>query len=132
MAKESDMRVTDFPMKFSLIDSPVRRYVSPNWHWKYLRGIQCVLLATHGIVSPNPEFFDATFGKDDEAEEWYGKFSKLSPDEKDELLDLLAQLVRTRSKGGLIKKNSKFSSLLDHYYPNGRVFMDGPIRKEDQ
>jgi len=148
------IRVTGFPMKFSPINSTVRRYVSPNWHWKYLRGIQCVLLATHGMVSPNPEFFDAAFGKDfeeftkilsmperyiiyrdryrDEAEEWYAKFSKLSPDEKEELLDLLAQLVRTRNKGGLIKDNSKFSSLLDHYYPDGKVFVDGSIKKGNQ
>jgi hypothetical protein len=99
------------------------------------------------MVSPNPEFFDAAFGKDfeeftkilsmperyityrdgyrDEAEEWYGKFSKLSPDEKDELLDLVAQLVRTRSKGRLIKENPKFLNLLDHYYPDGKVPTSG-------
>ena len=30
---------------------------------RYLRGIQCILNATHGVVGPKRKFFEAAFGK---------------------------------------------------------------------
>ena len=49
-------------MRFIPMTDVKRDYVSDKWRWRYLRGIQCVLLATHGLVSPNPDFIRAAFG----------------------------------------------------------------------
>ena len=29
-----------------------------------LRGVQCILLSTHGVVGPKKKFFEKAFGKD--------------------------------------------------------------------
>ncbi len=60
-------RIWSFPMKYSPISgkfSKNRKYIGKQWNKKYLRGIQCILLATHGVVGPKKEFFERAFGKD--------------------------------------------------------------------
>lgn len=54
--RELGIRITGFPMRLIPMDDVNRRHVAPGWKWRYLRGIQCILLATRGLVSPNPEF----------------------------------------------------------------------------
>ena len=66
LSQEHDVAITGFPMRYIPINDIDRQYVSPGWHWRYLRGIQCVLLATHGMVSPNADFFAAAFGESSE------------------------------------------------------------------
>lgn len=137
------IRVTGFPMRYVPITGVSRNYVSSGWYWRYLRGIQCILHATHGMVSPNPDFFHAAFGRNYEefteilampdryiiyrekysnnlAAEWRALYRKLSSDEKDEFLRLLEQLNKVKDKMELINKNKKYKELLEHYYPNGK------------
>jgi len=60
-------RIWSFPMKYAPIRGNFcknRKYVGKHWNKKYLRGIQCILLATHGVVGPKRGFFEAAFGKD--------------------------------------------------------------------
>lgn len=60
-------RVWSFPMKFTPVrgeEAITRKFVGSHWNKKLLRGIQCVLLATHGIVGPKKHFFEEAFGKD--------------------------------------------------------------------
>lgn len=62
-----DTRIWSFPMKYSPINGEFcknRRYVGKYWNKKYLRGIQCILLATHGVVGPKKQFFERAFGRD--------------------------------------------------------------------
>jgi len=140
LSEELGIRVTGFPMKYSPVDSVVRRYISPKWKWKYLRGIQCVLLATHGMVSPNPEFFAAAFGNNyeeflnilsmperyiihrnaykEEAKDWLREYKKLSESERNALLDVLAEIVRTKNKIKVFRENKRFLHLLNYYYPD--------------
>jgi hypothetical protein len=40
-----------------------RKFAGKHWTPRYLRSIQCILQATHGVVSPRREFFEAAFGK---------------------------------------------------------------------
>ncbi len=40
-----------------------RKYIGEHWNKKYLRGIQSILLATHGVVGPRKQFFEKAFGK---------------------------------------------------------------------
>ena len=59
-------RIWSFPMKFSPITgdfSKNRKYIGEKWNRKYLRGLQCILLATHGVVGPKKAFFEKAFGK---------------------------------------------------------------------
>jgi hypothetical protein len=59
-------KIWSFPMRFSPIageDCKNRKYVGEHWNKKYLRGIQCILLATHGVVGPKRKFFEKAFGK---------------------------------------------------------------------
>jgi len=59
-------RIWSFPMKYSPVLgewSKNRKYVGEHWNRKYLRGIQCILLATHGVVGPKRQFFEKAFGR---------------------------------------------------------------------
>lgn len=60
-------QIFSFPMKYSPISGEFcrnRKHVGEYWNPKYLRGVQCILLTTHGIVGPKREFFEKAFGKD--------------------------------------------------------------------
>lgn len=59
-------RIWSFPMKYSPIlgeHGKDRKFVGENWNPRYLRSIQCILNATHGVVGPKRKFFEAAFGK---------------------------------------------------------------------
>jgi hypothetical protein len=56
--------VTSFPMRYIPLDTKDRKHISPNWTKTQLRGIQCILHATHGVVGPRRPFFEKAFGKD--------------------------------------------------------------------
>ncbi|MFH1113207.1 MAG: hypothetical protein V1792_04740 [Pseudomonadota bacterium] len=121
-----------------------RGYVSGKWRWRYLRGIQCILLATRGLVSPNPDFIRAAFGstyeefleilampdryiiyreehKKNGASEWRRKYRRLTQARREEFLGLLADLNKDRNRKETISGLRKFRSLLEHYYPNGET-----------
>lgn len=60
-------KIWSFPMKYSPITGEFcknRKYVGTYWNKKYLRGIQCILLTTHGVVGTKKQFFEKAFGKD--------------------------------------------------------------------
>jgi hypothetical protein len=143
LSQQLEVRITGFPMKYTPITDVSRRFISPNWKWRYLRGLQCVLLATHGLVSPNLEFFNAAFGFNFEefleilsmpdryiifrrkyeanaANDWRKLFRKLLPSARSDFLDALALINRSRDKKGDINHYLRFSRLLEHYYPNGK------------
>lgn len=144
--KELSVRITGFPMRFIPMDDVSRRHVAPAWQWRYLRGIQCILLATHGLVSPNPEFIKHAFGETyeefleilsmpdryiiyrdyygrDGARDWKRKYHRLVPDQKTELLTILQDLnAIPRERPDRIKKLKRpFTSIIDHYYPGGKT-----------
>jgi hypothetical protein len=60
--EELSIRIYSFPMRYQPTDLPVRTHVGPKWNRYYLRSVQLVLQATHGVVSGEPEFFKAAFG----------------------------------------------------------------------
>jgi hypothetical protein len=144
LSKELDIRVSGFPMKYIPIHDVHRRYMANSWHWRYFRGIQCILLATHGIVSPNSNFFKAAFGesyqdfievicmpdryiiyregyKYDGARGWKKLFNKLSENERENFLQTLSVIRSAKNPQSEINRFKKYRSLLEHYYPNGRI-----------
>jgi len=62
--EELGLSIFSFPMRYIPLDAKDRKYVSPNWTRRQLRGIQCILHATHGVVGPRRPFFEKAFGKD--------------------------------------------------------------------
>lgn len=61
------LSIFSFPMKFVPLNAKDRKYVcNPHWTKTQLRGIQCILHATHGVVGPKRPFFEKAFGKDAE------------------------------------------------------------------
>lgn len=153
--KELGIRITGFPMRFIPMDDVNRRYVSPGWTWRYLRGIQCILLATRGLVSPNPEFINHAFGETyeefleilsmpdryiiyrdhyskDGAVDWKREFRKLNTDERHELLNILHDLnsdPRNRAEK-ISKLHFPYSSIIEHYYPDGKTAPKTPEEEE--
>jgi hypothetical protein len=153
--KELGVRITGFPMRFIPMDDVSRRHVAPGWKWRYLRGIQCVLLATRGLVSPNPDFIRHAFGgtfedfleilsmpdryiiyrehyANDGAADWRRQFSRLSGDQKDELLKTLEDLNSApRERPEKISKLRRpFRSIVEHYYPGGHTAPKTPAEEE--
>jgi hypothetical protein len=143
LSQKLGIRITSFPMKYAPVNDVIRRFVVPNWKWRYLRGMQCVLLATHGLVSPNLTFFEAAFGKDqddffeilsmpdryiifrkkyenDGANDWRTAYHRLSNTSKLEFLDALEDINRSREKEKCIVKHKRFSKIIEHYYPGGK------------
>ena len=140
-----DIRIFSFPMRYQPTDLPERTFVSENWNRYYLRSIQIILQATHGIVSGAPDFFRRAFGKDKEAFEnlllrpqhflfnrfWYedyegraefdefdNEFKRLSANERHELALLLSGTTPS-GFSGLIGKadSSKVNRILSYYVP---------------
>jgi len=152
LSRKLGIQVSAFPMRYIPIEDVTRGYVSPRWRWRYLRGIQCVLHATHGIVSPNPEFFSAAFGGSyaeflellcmpdhyiiyreryaDQATQWRTSFRKLSESSREEFLSVLQQLNKPRGRRKDIDAHPPYRDVLEHYYPNGEVirFDDDRVR----
>ena len=114
--EELGIRIFSFPMRYQPVTRPDRGHVGKNWNSYYLRSLQVILQATHGIVSGAPEFFRKAFGDTYEEFEgilfrphhyifnryWYEQFDGraefdsfqaamgvLSADERNELLEYL-------------------------------------------
>lgn len=64
--KGYDTSIWSFPMKYMPISgeySKGRSFIGPQWNKKQLRGVQCVLNATHAVVGPKKKFFEHAFGR---------------------------------------------------------------------
>ena len=60
--EELKIRIFSFPMRYQPTDMKDRSHVGKNWNKYYLRSMQIILHATHGIVSGAPTFFRRAFG----------------------------------------------------------------------
>jgi len=62
--EELGSSIFSFPMRFIPLDAKRRGYEdNPHWTKKQLRGVQCILHATHGVVGPRKPFFEKAFGR---------------------------------------------------------------------
>ena len=121
--EELGIRIFSFPMRYQPVTRPDRGHVGKNWNSYYLRSMQVILQATHGIVSGAPEFFRKAFGDTYEEFEgilfrphhyifnryWYEQFDgraefdsfqaamgALSADERAELLEYLCSREKNK------------------------------------
>ncbi len=139
LSASKGIRVTGFPMKYAPIYDVERHYIDAKWHWKYIRGIQCILNATHGMVSPNPSFFYRAFGNTENAfeeivcmpegyimsrvkrtddgaiDDWLQCFRKLSRDDKNLYLHALSELHDVKGDRSVMLDYPQFGELWVHY-----------------
>lgn len=143
--EELGIRIFSFPMRYQPTDLPDRTHIGEQWNRYFLRSMQIILQATHGIVSGSPEFFRRAFGDTyDEFEnilirphhfifnrEWYdrlggraefddynGKLQRLNQPQRVELVRLLSS-VGPRDFKALRAKCSdpQVRDILEHYAP---------------
>ena len=126
--EELGIRIFSFPMRYQPVNRQDRKHVGPKWNSYYLRSMQVILQATHGIVSGAPEFFRTAYGDTFEEFEdillrphhfifnrhWYEQFDGraefesfrtvmrgLSEHEKTELIDYLCSRNRNSYEADL-------------------------------
>ncbi|MBS1721411.1 MAG: cobalamin-binding domain-containing protein [Armatimonadetes bacterium] len=144
LADQYGVAVTAFPMRFVPMNDVNKRHVSKGWHWRHLRGMQCVLLATRGVVSPSPKFFFHAFGDTPDrfkeilsmpdryivwrkayetqgAQDWRKSFRKLNESDRADFLVLLEKLNKSRQRKQEVEGLRKFRGLVEHYYPGGNT-----------
>lgn len=63
VGKQYGVSLSGFPMKYIPLDAKDRSHVGEHWNRRLLRGVQCILAATRGMVSTNIDFFNAAFGE---------------------------------------------------------------------
>jgi hypothetical protein len=117
------IRIFSFPMRYQPTDMKDRSFVGENWNRYYLRSMQIILQATHGIVSGAPEYFRRAFGSSvdeferlltrphkfifnrvwfeelggkDEFEEYQREATALSSADRSDLLSVLSSLENCR------------------------------------
>ncbi|MCK5604863.1 cobalamin-binding domain-containing protein, partial [Candidatus Pacearchaeota archaeon] len=132
---ELGAKISSFPMKYIPLNSKNRRHIGKHWHRKMIRGVQCILLATKGMVSPRREFFEAAFGRDEKefreicmmpehyiiyrrnndefAAEWRKLYHQLGSTQHRQLLEIL-------SKGRIKKEDcaeetGRLRNIMEHY-----------------
>ena len=126
--EELGIRIFSFPMRYQPVTRPDRGHIGDSWNSFYLRSMQVILQATHGIVSGAPEFFRKAFGDTFEEFEnillrphhyifnryWYEQYDGraefesfqatmevLSADERTELLGYLCTRDKSEYEGDL-------------------------------
>ena len=137
---------------FNQVSSIDRRIVGKHWTPKYLTSMQCILQATHGVVSPKGEFFEAAFGrnvkeftkllimpsqyiifreqhKNNGTAQWNHLLSSLTPSQKCDFMKIVKQ---NRFEIDVSSRYPKVNTLLSHYKKSrpkstqGNLFDFGP------
>lgn len=135
--KQLGTKIYSFPMKYIPLNAKDRTFVGKHWNRQMLRGIQCVLLATRGMVTPRLEFFEAAFGRNFEefkkitlmperyiinrkkhenngAADWKHLYKNLSESETNDFLNIISK--QAIKKDSISSSSSvKLKKLLSHY-----------------
>lgn len=65
--RELGTKIFSFPMRYQPTDMKDRSHIGKHWNRYFLRSMQLILQATHGIVSGSPQFFEQAFGSHEQA-----------------------------------------------------------------
>ena len=136
--EELETKIYSFPMKYIPLDAKDRLYVGKYWNKKILRGIQCILLVTKGLVSPKKYFFEAAFGSsyreflnivympdnyiiyrnshmNNGASLWKKQFKSLTRNEKNSVISILSKRYRFNKNNFPKLSSKKIKSVIEHY-----------------
>ncbi len=141
--EDLDIRIFSFPMRYQPVNLKDRSHVGDKWNRYFLRSIQIVLQATHGVVSGAPAFFNRAFGNSeheffdllarpqhfifnrnwyecgggrDEYEEFASEWSRLTISERDELIAKLSSVAPSLISN-LKFRSIKLRRILTYYLP---------------
>ena len=135
--EELGTKIYSFPMKYVPLDARDRKYVGPQWNRQLIRGVQCILLATRGMVTPRLEFFEAAFGRSPEefvkitsmpepyiiyrrhheangAYDWGRLYDQLTPAQRRELCELVSHRGIGQCNPSRVR-SKRLRGLLSHY-----------------
>ena len=143
--EELDIRIFSFPMRYQPVTLKDRSHIGEHWSRYYLRSVQLILQATHGIVSGAPDFFKRAFGNSEQEfinllsmphhfifnREWYEnyggraeldsfkvQYKNLSENDKNELLEVLSEgSPGSWERSFKSVKNRKVKGVSEHYLP---------------
>lgn len=136
--EELGTKIYSFPMKYIPLNAKDRSYIGKHWNKKILRGIQCILLATRGLISPRREFFQVAFGsnfkeflqivympedyiinrrkhENNGAFDWLNLYKKLTKNEKSTFINIIARNNRFIKEDVSQLSSFKLKKLLSHY-----------------
>ena len=120
--EELNIQIFSFPMRYQPVNRPDRGHIGKKWNSYYLRSMQVVLQATHGVVSGAPQFFRLAYGNTFEEFEnillrphhfifnryWYEQFEgKAELDDFQNVINSLSDGERTELIGYLCDRKSK-------------------------
>lgn len=134
--EEHACRIYSFPMKYIPCDATNRTHLGAHWTRRQVRGVQCILNATHGIAPTQPTFFRRAFGEsvrrflqiiqmpehyiinrakalaEGRIQSWKKSYDTMSRNEKATARRLVAV-----GKGSILTKhrNRKIAKFLSHY-----------------
>lgn len=115
--EHNNIQLFSFPMKYASINHIDRSFVGEYWNKKYLRAMNVILNVTSGVVPKEEDFFLRAFGSSEKefleiltmpdefirhrdffeekglTQLWRASFSKLSAQEKKELITILEKMV---------------------------------------
>ncbi len=131
----NDCRIFSFPMKYVPNETLDRKFIGKHWTKRMIRGIQCILNCSHGIVPTKNTFFKKAFGENfnefkkiihmpenyiiyrrlnaDNIKKWENEYKNLSESEKDIAFDSISagkNKINYHPSG-----NANILSFLDHY-----------------
>ncbi len=143
--EELNIRIFSFPMRYQPVTLKDRSHIGENWNRYYLRSIQIILQATHGVASGAPDFFRHAFGEDNHEfhsilsrphhyifnRQWFEKyggkskfmsyqklFGSLSQNDRNTLLEILSSGPPSSwSKSLESLKPGKLRDVFSHYIP---------------
>lgn len=143
--EELGTRIFSFPMRYQPTDLKDRSHVGDKWSRYFLRSMQIILQATHGVVSGSPDYFRRAFGSTTEEFEalllrpekylfnrvWYedlggkaefaefaNEFRRLSESDRRELASLLSTVKPSKFSGlAGLTTNTAVKRILAFYTP---------------
>jgi hypothetical protein len=143
--EELGIRIFSFPMRYQPTNMKDRSHIGEKWNRYFLRSMQIILQATHGVVSGAPDFFNEAFGKTEQEFHdilvrphhfifnrfWYQKyggrrefgeyqseFHALSPSDRNDLLTALGNFENRRFRSIRDRiSNKKVRSIFRFYKP---------------
>lgn len=138
---ELGTNIYSFPMKYIPVNAKDRSHVGKHWTARYLRSVQCILQATHGVVGTRKDFFEAAFGRNVEefmqllimpfnyiiyresyknngAKKWAEQLNALNGIQ---MLDLLKMIQEKKYDESVLSDHAQVNAVLKHYGKRERI-----------
>lgn len=137
--------IYSFPMRYQPTTLKDRSHIGEKWNRYYLRSVQLILQATHGVISSSKSFANRAFGESEQKfldllmwpnryifnRVWYeelegkeeldsfqGKLAKLTKLQREQLLDFICANYNSQYEKALHSlKTKKLRDMAHHYIP---------------